>query len=326
MKFAAVLGGVALALASSMPAVAQHLTLEGQTGGFLTPTAYVVYVAKGQTFSHPAIGYHFINTDKVIGNVHTFNIVEGIANRAEIGYTRTAHEKGSSSTFSELWNAPGMNILSGKVVAVKDGQFGEWTPGIAVGGIVRLHDEYVSGKIYEEVMAAYGVPGKRQAFNNGDGYIAVTKTRLKPPVPVMLNLGWKVTNTTLFGLGGQGTGWQGRFFGGLGLPIPGPKGTAIVPSAGFTQQSAGVKNLGSILVNVGATGISQPGKAHVPTTLDYAVRITQKTDPHFSFDIGVGQVANNIGTTATTIGGKTYLIPVELQARKVVGMGISYRY
>jgi hypothetical protein len=29
---------------------AQNLTLEGQTGGFLTPTAYVVESAKGQVF------------------------------------------------------------------------------------------------------------------------------------------------------------------------------------------------------------------------------------------------------------------------------------
>ena len=34
---------------------AQNLTLEGQTGGFLTPTAYVVYTEKGQFFSHPAV-------------------------------------------------------------------------------------------------------------------------------------------------------------------------------------------------------------------------------------------------------------------------------
>ena len=47
---------------------AQYMSLEGQTGGFLTPTAYVVYMEKGEKFSHPAVGFHFINAAKVIGN------------------------------------------------------------------------------------------------------------------------------------------------------------------------------------------------------------------------------------------------------------------
>jgi len=70
--------------------------------------------------------------------------------------------------------------------------------------------------------------------------------------------------------------------------------------------------------------------AHLPTTLDYAVRVTQREHPHFAFDIGVGQVAGNIGS----IPSPTYLpspyppvvyIPVNLEARHVVGMGLSYR-
>ena len=55
---------------------AQNLTLEGQTGGFLTPTAYVVYTEKGHTFSHPAVGVHFIDASKVIGNIETVSITE----------------------------------------------------------------------------------------------------------------------------------------------------------------------------------------------------------------------------------------------------------
>jgi hypothetical protein len=31
--------------------------------------------------------------------------------------------------------------------------------------------------------------------------------------------------------------------------------------------------------------------AHIPTALDLAMKVTQKDKPHFSFDIGVGQVA-----------------------------------
>ena len=46
---------------------AQNLTLEGQTGGFITPTAYVVITAKDHVWSHPAVGYHFVNASSVIG-------------------------------------------------------------------------------------------------------------------------------------------------------------------------------------------------------------------------------------------------------------------
>jgi hypothetical protein len=283
---------------------AQNLTLEGQTGGFITPTAYVVYTAKGEFFSHPAVGYHFVNASKVIGNIHTFSIAEGFANRAEVGYTRNVHTEGNSVLFSNLWHYAGMNIFSGKAVVLKEGTGGEWMPGIGAGFVVRTGDHFVSGAL----------DGK--TYTNGDVYVAVTKTRLKPPVPVLLNIGWKATNGSIYGLGGQATRFGGRLFGGLGIPLPGPFHTAIVPAAGFTQEPPQVKNLGSILVG---------GKAHIPTTMDYAVRVTQKDNPHFAFDIGVGQVAGQIGTTYIA-NPPLGFVPVNLQARTVVGVGLSLRY
>ena len=108
----------------TLPTKAQNLTLEGQTGGFITPTAYVVYSAKDKLFSHPAVGYHFVDASNVIGNIHTFSIAEGFANRAEVGYTRSEHTEGNSALFSSLWHYSGMNIFNGKVVALKDGELG----------------------------------------------------------------------------------------------------------------------------------------------------------------------------------------------------------
>jgi hypothetical protein len=299
----------------------QNLTLEGQTGGFLTPTAYVVYSAKDHIFSHPAVGYHFVDTSKVIGDIQTFSIVEGFANRAEVGYTRSVHLLGDSNVpsagaFSQLWNYNGMNIFNGKVVVIKDGQFGPWTPGLAGGFVVRTGDKFVSTAVSQEL------GGSGAAFTNEDLYVAATKTWLHPPVPFLVNLGWKATNASIFGIGGQSTRFGGRLFGGVGIPLPLPFHMAIVPSAGFTQEPPTSKNLGAILVG---------GKAHLPTTLDYAVRITQTDAPHFAFDIGVGQVAGNIGTAELPTGlpapyPPVVFIPVNLQARHVVGMGLSYRY
>ncbi|MFZ0306456.1 MAG: hypothetical protein WAL75_27465 [Terracidiphilus sp.] len=300
---------------------AQQLTLEGQTGGFITPTAYVVYTEKGHFFSHPAFGYHFIDTAKVIGDIQTVNFAEGFANRAELGYTRSIHTLGDSTNvadgaFSELWNYDGMNVFNGKIVALKDGEFGPWTPGLAAGFVVRTRDHFVTGHLNAEL----GL-GPDNAYHNEDVYAVATKSWLHPPVPFLLNLGLKFTNGTIYGIGGQSTRFAGRLFGGIGIPLPGPFKTAIVPAAGFTQEPHTAQNLQYII----------PGGAHLPTTLDYAVRITQAEHPHFSFDIGVGQVAGNIGTAILPTGlpapyPPTVSIPVNLQARSVFGMGLSYRY
>ena len=115
-------------IASALRLNAQQLTLEGQTGGFLTPTAYVVYGEKGHFFSHPAIGFHFIDASTVIVAFQKyFSITESFRNRAEAGYTRSVHQFGDQPTatatplgLSNLWNYSGMNVINGKVIALKD--------------------------------------------------------------------------------------------------------------------------------------------------------------------------------------------------------------
>ncbi|HVN92219.1 MAG TPA: DUF3034 family protein [Terracidiphilus sp.] len=325
---------------------AQHLTLEGQTGGFLTPTAYVVYGEKGSFLSHPAVGFHFIDASSVIGDVETFSITEGFANRAEAGYTRSVHQFGDQPTttatplgLSNLWKYDGMNVFHGKVVIFKDGQFGAWMPGIAVGGVMRTNDHFVSGA------ANKMLTGTDKSYTNGDAYIALTKTWAKPPVPFLFNVGWKATNGTIFGLGGQSTRFGGRLFGGLGIPLPLGHGIVAVPSAGFTEEPRTAVNLNTLLnaalyqceAELACNPASYPlMKADIPTTLDYAVRVTQKDKPHFAFDIGVGQVANRIGSiyvpnpyfnpTNPAFGPPVVTTPVNLNARHVIGMGLSYRY
>lgn len=287
------------------PARAQNLTLEGQTGGFITPTAYVVQAQKGQFFSHPAIGYHYVHAGSVIGDIHTVSVTEGFANRAEVGYTRSAHTNGDNPYFSSLWEFPGMNIFHGKAVVLRENSFdSKWTPGAAAGFVVRTGDRFVTGAI----------DGK--SYTNGDVYVAVTKTALELKLPLLINIGWKATNASIYGIGGQATRFGGRFFGGLGFPLPGPWHTAIVPAAGFTQEPYHVKNLAALV----------PGGGRVPTTLDYAVRITQRKDARFSIDAGIGQVAGQIGyTELPTIEGPV-IVPVNLEARKVFGIGASYKF
>jgi len=328
---------------SAGPLNAQHLTLEGQTGGFLTPTAYVVESAKGKFFSSPAVGFHWINASKVIGNIETVSFTEGFANRAEVGYTRSIHQTGDASAAtstneatSDFWAFNGMNIFHGKVVGIKDGQFGPWTPGLAVGGVVRTDDKFVSGAagpkavgLYDEFCIAtqactpVAIPDAK-AYTNGDVYISVTKTWVKKPVPFLANFGWKVTNAAIFGIGGQSTRFGGLFYGGIGIPLPLSHNLYAVPSVGFTQEPKSVIGLGPE-PPAGIPLVS--GRADLPTTLDYAVRVSQREHPHFSFDIGIGQVAGRIGAVPTGLPAPyPASIPVNLEARKVVGMGLSLRY
>jgi hypothetical protein len=346
LRFLALCGFLLLAPALAARLDAQHLTLEGQTGGFLTPTAYVVESDKGKIFSHPAVGIHFISASAVIGNIETFSITEGFANRAEVGYTRSVHQLGNAATASaanaatsNLWDFNGMNVFHGKVVGIKDGQFGAWTPGLAIGGVVRTGDKFVTGaaipmavEAYDLVAPTYGlaqlaVPPVK-AYTNGDVYVSVTKTWAKKPVPFLVNLGWKASNAAIFGIGGESTRFGGLFYGGLGIPLPLGHGVVAVPSAGFTQEPKTVKGLGP---NPPAGIPLASGRADLPTTLDYAVRFTQREHPHFSFDIGVGQVAGIIGAIPTATGlpapyPAVVNVPVNLEARHIVGMGLSYRY
>lgn len=306
MKKAAMFSLASLVLiAATGAARAQNLTLEGQTGGFITPTAYVVESAKGSVFSRPSLGFHYIEAGSVIGNVYTGSITEGIANWAEVGYTRSAHTNGDNPYFSSLWEYSGMNVFHGKGVVVKEDSFGgKWLPGVAAGFVVRTGDHFVTGAI----------DGK--TYTNGDVYVSATKTMADVHVPLLLNLGWKATNASIYGIGGQATRFGGRLFGGIGFPLPGPWHTAIVPAAGFTQEPPHVKNL-ALLV---------PGGGHIPTTLDYAVRITQQEHPRFSFDAGVGQVAGQIGYTELPTPAGPAIVPVNLDARKVFGIGASYKF
>ena len=290
---------------------AQNLTLEGQTGGFVTPTAYVVPVEKGHFFSHPTVGYYFVNADKVIGDIHTFSIIEGFGNRAEVGYTRSVHQTGDSAELSQLWHFAGMNVFNGKVVAIKDGQGSPFTPGLAAGFVVRTGDKFVSGAID-------GLLGQQvKSYTNGDIYVAATKTWLHAPLPFIANFGFKVTNASILGIGGQSTRFQGRLFGGLGIPIPFFFHTAIIPAAGFLQQPPHSVNLNEVLV---------VHEGRLPTTLDYAVRFTQRENPHFSLGVGIGQVAGMIGETYVPPPEGPGPVPVDLQARHVLGINIGFRY
>jgi len=273
---------------STFAAHAQNMTLEGQTGGFITPTGYTVQSDAGHLFSKPVVGFHFVAAGNVIGSVYTLSVTEGLANRFEVGYTRSMHSNGDNPYYSPLWFYNGFGLVHGKANIITE-EMGKhaWVPAVAVGGVYRWNDHYVSGAI------------ANTTYNNGDVYIVATRTLRKMRPPLLLNFGVKGTNASIFGIGGNSPDFVACMFGGIGIALPLSHGYVAVPAAGFTQEPQRVKKL--------------PG-ADIPTTLDYAVRITRIEDAKWTFDAGVGQVAG-------------YILPgVNLNARAVFGMGLSYKF
>ena len=279
---------LAVLAVSTFAAHAQNMTLEGQTGGFITPTGYTVQSDAGHLFSKPVVGFHFVAAGNVIGSVYTLSVTEGLANRFEVGYTRSMHSNGDNPYYSPLWFYNGFGLVHGKANIITE-EMGKhaWVPAVAVGGVYRWNDHYVSGAI------------ANTTYNNGDVYIVATRTLRKMRPPLLLNFGVKGTNASIFGIGGNSPDFVACMFGGIGIALPLSHGYVAVPAAGFTQEPQRVKNL--------------PG-ADIPTTLDYAVRITRIEDAKWTFDAGVGQVAG-------------YILPgVNLNARAVFGMGLSYKF
>ena len=236
------------------------------------------------------MGYHFVDTAKVIGDVQTFSIVEGFANRAELGYTRSVHLKEDSNVpsegaFSQLWDYTGMNIFNGKVVAIKDGQFGRWTPGLAAGFLVRTGDHFVSSAVNKEL------DGSGAAYTNEDLYVAATKTWLRRAAAFPGEPGleghqrhhlrhWRAGHTV----------W--------GAPVRWAR-HPIARAVSHRHRAVGRIYPGA--ANREESGRHPRGRQGA-SAHDHGLRRARnaKENPHFAFDIGIGQVAGQIGTTYIT--------------------------
>jgi hypothetical protein len=277
---------LALALAGLGIASAQSLNWEGQTGVFVTPLAYTAASPKDNV-GKPIVAYHYLDAGDVLGGFHTASVTEGLFGRAEFGYTRTLHQPGSTTGLSQLWDG-GFNIVHGKVNLVgENAGKNQWLPAISAGFVARTQDHHVSG-----------VLGNRD-YNNADFYLVATKTVTQiKPLPLVLNLGYKATNASVFGLAGNAPAYKGRLFGAAALVVKGPKRSQLIFGSEFAQQPREVQNL--------------PG-ATVPTTITYAARIVPLPErSKFNIDFGVAQAAG-------------WILPgVNLQARHQFALGISY--
>jgi len=268
-------------------AAAQSLNWDGQTGVFITPLAYTAASPK-TGFGHPIVAYHFLNAGPVLGNFHTLSVTEGVGGRVEFGYTRDIHQQGSTPGLSPLWDS-GFNLVHAKVNVVAENAGKQaWLPAISGGFVARTQDRNVSGLL--------ATPNR--SYSNADFYVVASKTITQTkPVPIVLNLGYKATNASVYGLAGNAPAYKGRLFGAVAFVFTGPAKSTLIFGSEFSQEPRTVQNL--------------PG-ADVPTTITYAARIVPLAKRKFNIDFGVAQAAGTIEPG------------VNLKARHQFALGVSY--
>ena len=283
-------GAAALLLAGLLgvgTATAQSLNWDGQTGVFITPLAYTA-ASPANGLGHPIVAYHFLNAGSVLGNFHTISVTEGVAGVVEFGYTRDVHQEGSTAGLSPLWGS-GFNLVHAKVNVVKENAGKQaWLPAISGGFVARTQDRNVGGLL--------ATPNRN--YTNADIYLVASKTITQTKVvPIVLNLGYKETNASVYGLAGNAPKYTGRLFGAAAFVFEGPAKSQLIFGSEFSQESRQVQNL--------------PG-ADVPTTITYAARIVPLAKKKFNIDFGVAQAAGTIEPG------------VNLKARHQFALGISY--
>jgi hypothetical protein len=278
---------IALAIACAVPAAAQNLGWEGETGVFVTPLAYTA-PSSPVGLGLPVVAYHFLSGGSVLGDFHEVSLTEGIAKRFEFGYTRAFHTLGDNAAFSPLWH-DGFNIFHGKANVIPE-NFGKmhWVPAISIGFMVRTQVHDVGGAILNK------------DTHNEDLYIVASKTVTQVKhLPLVLSGGFRGTNAELWGMGGNAPSMVGRSFGAVAFVFKGPAHSTMILGSEVSQQPRHPDQLPD---------------AVIPTTLTYCMRVVPLAEKKLNVDFGVAQIA---GKTAPG---------VDLQARAAIGAQVSYGF
>ena len=277
---------------SVLAARAQSLGYEGPTGIFVTPLALTAgSPAKG--IGSPSVSYHFLAGGPVVGDFSTVSITAGFGKRFEAGYTSEFHAGGSSSGLSPLWNS-GLDIVHAKVnITPKPlAKLGV----ISVGGIYRANDQigvHINNLAAELITAAGIKPViAAQKTANGDIYVVATHiiTQTKP-VPIILSAGIRGTNASLWGLGGNSPGFEGKVFGSAAFVITGPRKSSFILASEVAEQPQHIES-------ATATATLGSSKAatlfDIPTSEVYAIRIVPFAKIKLNIDAGVLHAGGNI--------------------------------
>jgi hypothetical protein len=285
---------VALAGPAVRRVSAQSLNWEGQTGVFVTPLAYTV-PSPGSTFGLPVVAYHYVDAGQVLGGFHQASVTDGAFGRIEFGYTRDFHQEGSTAGLSHLWSS-GFNTFHAKVNALREGR--HLRPALSVGFVARTNVRNIGGVI------------ENKSTSNADFYVVATKTAMGiHKLPLVFDVGFKVTNASLLGLAGNAPAYQGKVFGAAALAFKGPGRSTFLVGSEVLQEPRSVQNLPGVII---------------PTTITYAVRFVPGgalplhgwgvESPKLTIDAGLLQAAGAIAPG------------VNLEARHQFALGVSYGF
>ena len=320
-------------------AQAQSLGYEGPTGVFVTPLASVsASPAKG--LGQPSVAYHFLAAGPIVGDFSTVSVTEGFAKRFEFGYTHEIHNEDGGSkaalapALTPLWDS-GFDIVHGKVNLIPDGyKKQKWIPAISVGGIFRSGDKIGVNinNLAANLLVGDGVTpiSGNQKTTNGDIYVVATKlfTQVKN-LPILASAGLRGTNSSLWGLGGNAPGFEGKAFGSAAFVITGPAKSTIIPAFEIAEQPQHI----SLATPTNTLGSSKAATLFdIPTTEVYAVRIVPFAKRKLNVDAGVlhagGYIDNPLlnEVIADNFSGPTAAGKVNLNIRARVAFGISYGF
>jgi len=281
----ALLGSLAVLVAPLSSA--QSLNWEGQTGALLTPFAYTS-PSSSHGIGLPAVSFHYLYGGNVLGDFYEASATVGLLRRFEVGYTGAMSSKGDTPGLSPLFGGE-FNIYHGKANLLPENAWKcPYLPAISVGFIGRTQVRRVGGVL------------DSKETNNEEGYIVATKTITSAyTLPILVNVGFKVTNASILGIAGNAPAWQGLVFGAAGVVVPGPLKSKVIFGSEVLQEPHHVEGL--------------PG-AVIPSTLTYFARVIPRAETHLNVDFGVAQLANRI------------MPGVELKARSQFATGVSYRF
>lgn len=265
------------------PAAAAQLNWEGQTGGLITPFAYTS--SSAPRIGRPELAFHYLDGGPVLGSDFQASITMGFLKIAEGGYTRTFNAEGSD-TLAPLF-ANGFNAGHIKFrVLPENAWHKQFIPAVAAGAIVRTQVRRVT-----EVT-------ERENTTATDFFLVGTKT-IGSSLPVVLNLGMKLTNASILGVAANSPGWEFKAFGGAFFTVKAPCHSHLMLGAEFAQQPRELKEV--------------PGTV-VPTTLSYLARWRSGGDRPLTLELGLAQLAGDLAPG------------VDLQARHQLILGIGYHF
>lgn len=274
------------------PSSQAQLTWEGQTGGLLTPFAYTAD-SPARGLGHPEVAFHYMNAGPVMGNEFQASITFGFLKIGEVGFTRSFQAEGNTPELGPLFDN-GFDISHVKFRLIpEDFHDAKFVPAIAAAAVVRTQVRRISEVEEHENTSAT------------DFDLIATKTIDEIRVPIVLNIGVKLTNASLMGLAANSPNWSAEAFGAGVFEFRAPKHIKLLLGAEFLQQPRHFKEVPGQFFATSAT---------VPTTLCYWVRIKPGSNSPVQFDFGVVQLGGNLGPDWN------------IQARHQSTAGISYHF